>query len=110
MQKEPNVFAPNGTPQLPLCTAALCNNVFQSFRNEGHNNAINSFPAYCLKCLAHSAFMLQVTPSSFHFCASMRKPFQHDDQMKAKVCLWVPVWRTYFRVVGIKLAYSRIEK
>jgi hypothetical protein len=30
MQKESHVFAPTGTPQLPLCTAALCNKSMHS--------------------------------------------------------------------------------
>jgi hypothetical protein len=42
----------------------------------------------------------------------MRRPFQHDDdddEMKAKVCLWVLVLRTFFFMAGIKLAHSRTE-
>jgi hypothetical protein len=36
-------------------------------------------------------------------------PFQHDDEMKAKVCLWVQVLRAYVIMAGIKLANSITE-
>lgn len=115
MQKEPHVLAPTGTPQLPLRAVALCNNGTHSlFPNDigikekflHVQKCHQQLHVYCWICLAHSAFRLEVTPSTFHFYGSMRKPFQQDDEMNAQVCPWVQVLRTYFFPAGIKLAHQ----
>jgi hypothetical protein len=102
-----------GGPWPPPDAAVLCNSNEQSLlpcgpRYEEADCVVIITPAGGWKCLAHRLFSLDVVPSDFHFCWSLKKHLKRKnywcDDVKPRLCPWLSLFSTPLKLdTGVSL-------